>query len=292
MKPGIYKDIHNLTYHHGADWVDILGSSGLKTILTQSPAHLKAGREAEEKEPTPAKNFGSAYHVWVLEHALKDNLIAVAPEINKRTDAGKKAWAAFKEKAEGRVIISKKEAETCDLMASVINSHPTAGPLLKHAGLFEQSIVWNDPTFGFLCKCRPDFYIPSLNLIVDLKTIGDTDWTGNASPRGFAKAAANNHYDLSAAFYVDGVREATGQDCSWIWLVQEKIPPYAVALYYASDEPFETEDGIICPSVLDNGRAKIKNLLPIYNDCLNTDTWPGYDTDIQTLALPGWAIVT
>ena len=274
MKPGIYKDIHNLTYHHGADWVDILGSSGLKTILTQSPAHLKAGREAEEKEPTPAKNFGSAYHVWVLEHELKDNLVTIAPEINKRTDAGKKAWTAFVDGAEGKIVISKEEAEIADLMASVIHSHPTAGPLLEHRGFFEQSIVWNDPTFGSLCKCRLDFYLPGMNLIVDLKSAKD------ASPEGFAKAVGNYHYDLSAAFYVNGVREATGQDCSWIWLVQEKTPPYAVALYHADQ------------AILDNGRSKIKNLLPIYNDCLNLGVWPGYSEDIQTLTLPGWAFVT
>ena len=280
MKPGIYKDIHNLTYHHGADWVDILGSSGLKTMLTQSPAHLKADREAEEEEPTPAKNFGGAYHVWLLEPSLKNNLIAIKPAgIDRRTKLGKEAWAAFKEQAEGKIIISEKEAETAGLMASVIHNHPTAGPLLKHRGFFEQSIVWNDPTFGFLCKCRLDFYLPGMNLIIDLKTIGEADWTGDASPKGFAKAVASKHYDLSSAWYINGMREATGKDWVWVWLVQEKTPPYAVALYHADQ------------AILDNGRAKIKNLLPIYNDCLNTDVWPGYDTDIQTLTLPGWAIV-
>ena len=46
-------------------------------------------------EQTPAMAFGSACHKMILEPGDFSNEYAVAPEINRRTNAGKAEWEQF-----------------------------------------------------------------------------------------------------------------------------------------------------------------------------------------------------
>ena len=63
--PGIYFDLSNAEYHGGPG----VSKSGLD-LIAKSPLHFDAARKAandDEREPTPAQRFGSAFHALVLE---------------------------------------------------------------------------------------------------------------------------------------------------------------------------------------------------------------------------------
>lgn len=68
MRPGIYADISNDVYHQGPG----ISKSGLD-LVSKSPAHFRAARIAaanEERKSTASQEFGTAFHMLILEPAL------------------------------------------------------------------------------------------------------------------------------------------------------------------------------------------------------------------------------
>lgn len=278
ISEGLKFDITNHDYHFGF-LKNVLGSSGVSKLYRYSPEHFLAYINQEEKDPTPALVFGSAYHVFILEREKFSQKVAIVPEINRRTKAGQAEYKEFLEKHKGKHIIpvvGNSQINGYDkilAMAKTMDRYKTASSIFNNPGVFEQTVVWKDPTFGFWCKARFDFHIQTLRLIIDLKT------TMDASEDSFRKSIANMDYDLSAAWYTTGMQNITGHTYQYIWVVQEKDPPYSVALYEADQE------------ILDNGRKKIRPTLEIYDACMRSGEWPGYPDAVRKIQLPGWALV-
>lgn len=264
--PGLY-EVDNETYHNGQGWKSIVGSSGIKKLL-RSPLHYIT---PDEKD-SAALNFGSAYHLRILQPELYIEQVKAAPKCDKRTKEGKAAFEQFQQEAAGKIIITQTESEALDGMAERMNQSETAKMILKNPGYFERSAIFEDPAFKFLGKVRPDFDIPSLGVIVDLKS------TRDAGMDDFSRSCGTYGYDVSAAWYVDGMRLATGINYdTFIFIAQEKTPPYAVAIYQADAE------------FIGIGRQKCDIARAIYNECLYTDKWPGYRDEVQKISLPSWA---
>lgn len=271
--------VSNHDYHFGI-LKDALGSSGLKKLYRLTPAHYQAYINEEEKPPTPALRFGDAYHVYTLEREKFDKKIAIRPEINRRTKAGQAEYAKFMKENEGKTIIPEIGNSTengMDLvlkMAEVLErDYKTASSIFRNPGVFEQTVLWQDPLFGYWCKARFDYHIPSLRLIIDLKT------TLDASEDAFSRSISNLDYDLGAAWYTTGMQIVTGHPYQYIWVAQEKEPPYGVALYEADQE------------ILDNGRKKIRPTIELYDECMQNNTWPGYPDKVSPIKLKSWGLV-
>lgn len=239
--------------------IDAESSSGLKTML-RSPAHYWEWKNNPVDRRTQAMNFGSAAHAVMVEH--NSDLIAVLPECDKRTKAGKELFAAFTAENTDKIIITQEEYETIMAMRQSILCHRWARTMLEK-GLPEQSHFWNDAETGLPCKCRFDRIYETL--IVDYKT------TQDASPHGFQKAAMNFGYHLQAAHYTDSIPGA-----QFVFIAQEKEAPYAVACYQADGE------------FLAYGRSERARLMSQIAECQKTNIWPGYPDEIQPLYLPGW----
>lgn len=272
IEPGLYSDIPNNEYHGGPG----LSSSGVKKIL-RSPLHYweeYLNPEHERKEDTDALLLGSVVHTLVLEPEKFEQEWAVAPDVNKRTKDGKAQWASFLAVAEKekKTVIKPAIRDQATTIANAVKWHPKASQIFTD-GVPEQSLYWIDPDTGVLCKCRPDWW--RSNLIADLKTAID------ASEEGFMRATFNMGYHISAAFYLDGVKEMYGDDLSFIFSVVEKEAPFAVANYRIHDEAIAL------------GRKQYKQALETYARCIEKGTerkhWPGYPLELQTLNLPGWA---
>lgn len=171
----------------------------------------------------------------------------------------------------GRIVLAPEVWDQLHAMAAAVHAHPAAHALLTGVpGEAEKSVYWIDPATGVLCRCRPDWWRDD-NVIVDLKT------TEDASPEGFAKSMANYRYDVQAAYYLDGVQQATGKrPKAFVFIAVEKKPPYAVGVYVLDSESREI------------GRAQYQHDLRVYADCLANDNWPGYGDKIQTISLPAW----
>lgn len=255
--------LSNTAYHA----LDAVGKSDLDKIA-RSPAHWKYA----EREETAAMRIGSAVHCAVLEPERFAAEYVTAPDCDKRTKAGKEAFAAFEVANAGRTVLPVEDGLLCHRIADAVRNHPKAAALLS-SGQSEVSALWKDAEFGVRCRARFDWMTPD-GLIVDVKT------TQDAAPGAFSRSCATFRYHVQAAWYLDGYQQASGGDLplGFIFLAVEKTPPYAVALYELDVEAVEL------------GRQLARRDLARYANARDLDCWPAYPTDIQPLSLPRWAL--
>jgi hypothetical protein len=182
-----------------------------------------------------------------------------------------------------RSIMTPEMWEQVHRMRDALMAHPAACKLLTGCkGVAEYSAYANDPVTGLLRRVRPDFWRFD-GIVVDLKT------TEDASPQGFARSIANYGYDMQHAYYLDTLTLAIEQGDlpaefedypasakQFVFVVVEKKPPYAVAVYVLDDESVAM------------GRAKYHNELATYSECDLRGEWPGYGDSVQMIALPQW----
>lgn len=262
---GIHPGLAAADYHAAPG----VSSTMLKDVL-RSPLHCWSRHldpQRASSGTSDAMKLGTAVHTAALEPEWWDREIAVAPQVDRRTKAGREAWAQFQEQAGRRTVVTADQAERAGSMATAVRGHPAAEALLSD-GLSECS-VWHLED-GELVKVRPDWWAPGA--LVDLKT------TRDASPGAFARQVAQLRYHLQAAFYVDVVAAVTGESLPWYWIAVESEPPHGVAVYRAD------------PETLARGRELHRRALALYSECRRSDRWPGYPDKVQEFHLPGWAL--
>lgn len=235
----------------------------------KSPAHYRENAD-NPREQTVAMLLGSAVHCLCLEPTLFEQQYAVAPEVDRRTKAGREAWAAFENAHQGKGVLTlEQQSLVQDMAASALKGK--TGNLLSLCAEREITLTWEDPITGLQCKARLDAVDMVNGLAVDIKT------TEDASPQAFSRTVYNYLYHGQAAFYLEGLRQNGFMINRFIFLAVEKKPPFAKALYLCSDE------------LLASGRILFQGCLNKHAECLEADEWPGYPETIHTLDLPAWA---
>jgi exodeoxyribonuclease VIII len=200
-----------------------------------------------------------------LAHALRSNGVRVT------------LWTEAKDEWHRnnghRIVLTQEDWDALHGMREAIHNHPAAYALLYGMpGKAEQSVYWNDPTTGELCRCRPDFWRDD-NVLVDLKT------TEDASQEGFAKSIVNWRYHVQDAFYTDGIRLATRKLVkAFVFVAVEKKPPYAVGVYMLDQVG------------RDLGRLEYARNMVTWAECRRTNEWPGYSDKIEAISLPAWHV--
>jgi len=207
-EPGIYK-LSNEEYHEQ----EALNKSGL-VQLAKSAAHFFEWYNAPNEEPTNAMVIGTATHTAILEPDKYDQSIIIAPQVDKRTKAGKAEWKTFEKKAKGKIILTQDEANAIEGMRNSIFNNITAYDYLLE-GIPEQSVFFEDPVHNFLCKVRPD-WCTNFKEVVDIKTCLDAGYDA------FSRAIANYKYHWQALFYLNGLTAVTGvEHTKFIFLADE-----------------------------------------------------------------------
>ena len=230
-------------------------------LLRKSPAHYLYA-VTHPSESTPAMEFGTAAHKFILEQEFFFDDYVIAPEVDRRTKAGKAAWAEFTESLGDKAVIKPADLEVIQAMDEAVKAHPTAAALLK-TGRHEVPIEWTDPETGEPCKCRPDCLTEygGEKYIVDYKT------TNSCEDGHFERACRIYGYKLQAAMYTEGVFAETLESYRFAFVAQEKNPPYAVRVYFC-DQGF-----------IDEGREQFRDLIELYHVCKKTNQWPGYENE-------------
>lgn len=268
MKPGIYKDISNDDYHSGPG----ISKSGISLLLDSPEKYKSRYIDGEGQETTPAMIIGSATHTAVFEPELFDSEYAVAPKVDKRTKAGKAEYAAFVEESEGKTVITLDDMAQIHAIRNSVYDHPKAGPIVMHQGGVAENSIFAEHESGTLVKVRPDWLIPSMGIIADLKTCQD------ASPEGFAKSVFNFTYHIQAGMYLSVARAAGIEVDTFLFIAVEKKAPFAVAVYQADAEMIKL------------GMQEYERGLELYTCCTEHNEWPGYnDNQIAPISLPYWA---
>lgn len=277
--PGVYPDVAHGTYHR---WN--AASNSRLTKIRQSPAHLKA--YLEEPTDTVALVVGRAVHSAILEpddfagrYVVAERCTAIKKDKERCNNSGivlaggewfcgvhGKGLAGMR----GPLVLPPADYALCLKARDAVYAHPKAKKLLSGKHMMELSATWLDAANGLPCKARFDCVNADFAAIVDIKT------TTNASRDAFERAIYNYGYHRQGAHYVTGAK-ATGLVVEhFINIAVEKEPPYAVAVYRLDEAAMEA------------GLVTLRPLLDRYAECLATDTWPGYPTDIQDIAIPSY----
>jgi PDDEXK-like domain of unknown function (DUF3799) len=271
-EPGVYT-MDEADYHADPVPGGSLTSSGARKLLA-SPARFDYDRE-HPPAPTPAMELGTAAHKLVL--GTGPPIVTVEAD-DWRTKAAKEAAAAAREA--GAVPLLTAEHDQVQAMAAALRDHPIAAALFDpEGGDPEQSLFWVDERTGVWMRARLDWLrhtVTGRRLI-----IGDYKTAASASPEAFAKAVANFGYHQQAPFYCDGAAAlGLDPDPGFLFVVQEKTPPYLVAVYEL--DALATEAG----------RARNRRAAEMFRDCTEAGVWPGYPGEIGLISLPPWATRT
>lgn len=283
---GVYDGIAREGYERAFAWnqssLKIIGewSNDVHAIVPgpfKSPAHLYAALH-RPPEPTEDQEFGSGYHMLLLEPDLfSKKCVRVDGKIDRRTKEGKETWARLLAEYAEDCILSAETWEKYQGMARAAAAHEKARMLLAARGRYEVACFWRDDKTGAPCKAMLDRVIetPHADYIVDLKT------TRCAHPRMFLSDAARYGYHIQAGMYVDGWRSARGvpknKPVHYRLIAQEKQDPYPVVVYAVGDE------------WLDAGRTIYRAQLELAESCRKSGKWPGYQAECD-FHLADWAM--
>ncbi|HAG6029588.1 TPA: exodeoxyribonuclease VIII [Escherichia coli] len=266
IEPGIYYGISNENYHAGPG----VSKSQLDDIADTPALYLWRKNAPVDTTKTKTLDLGTAFHCRVLEPEEFSNRFIVAPEFNRRTNAGKEEEKAFLMEcaSTGKTVITAEEGRKIELMYQRVMALPLGQWLVESAGHAESSIYWEDPETGILCRCRPDKIIPEFHWIMDVKTTADI--------QRFKTAYYDYRYHVQDAFYSNGYEAQFGVLPTFVFLVASttvECGRYPVEIFMMGEEAKLA------------GQQEYHRNLRTLADCLNTDEWPA----IKTLSLPRWA---
>ena len=148
-------------------------------------------RERWNEKPTEALLMGSALDCRMLDGDF-DAHYAIAPDVDRRTTAGKAQWNAFNAQHEGKTILTADQGEAVDSMAASLRAKESLEPTFKHC---TKAVIVGE-LFGLPMKMEVDFWNPNSVHMMDLKTARDV------SRKWFGKAFVEFGYDFQATFYL------------------------------------------------------------------------------------------
>ena len=221
-------------------------------------------RGGQEFKPTREMEIGTCIHSLLLEGRTD---YVQAPEINRRTNAGKAEWEAFCYDNQGKFVMNAEE------VARIEGATEAAQPLINMITakkIIEGSMFWERG--GLQCKGRPDLIteIKGRPAIVDLKTTSDI--------LRFDSKFFGLKYDRQAAWYAYGLKQIQGlDDVDFYFLVVDTEEPH-LAQWVKPDE-----------AVLQNASLKLDELVASLKHCQELDAWPGLPI-MKTITLKSWQV--
>lgn len=296
IEDGVYRGIREEVYHTHESWAGRISASMLWPGNT-SMRHLKAAMGRQIDTDSEDKKFGRDFHCRLLTPDLFKNEYKVMPDYvaelfdvqedgTYKSKSDGKSYSKPKAGTEYKQAVAAWEAENAnspqlpiehldriEAMADAVYEHDAVG-LLRAKGGHEVSIATTIE--GLPAKCRTDKLtdgkFKGKRVIIDLKKCQCAD------EYDCRRAIRDYGYYFRAAFYIDIVRAATGDDAHFIWVFIEDKPPYDVNVIAASDEDYTI------------GRFEYRNVIERYKQCLESGRWPGRSNQINWGGLPDWYV--
>lgn len=223
-------------------------------------------------------DIGSAAHLILLEeHLWKDRVVFVDAE-DYRTNAAKAsrdaAYAAKK-----IPLLPKHADQVLDMRAAFHNALPglpfATAPDFAARGLSggqaEVSVFARDEEFGIWMKCRPDYVRrgDARDTLVDYKTMA-------LGGQDIKRYAENMGWKQRAAWYSECWQRATGRECDYWYIGQDKEAPHFVRCYRMSDRAIEW------------GHRLNKVQKRVFAECMKSGVWPSNVGSVETIELSEW----
>lgn len=244
-------------------------SKGGLVELGVSPAHYQTWL-LSKSDTTDAMRFGTAFHTAVLEPEKYAEQVVVMPEINRRTNEGKKQYADLLAQVEAKrgVLLDKEDKETVDAMKEVVLSNETIKSLISRPNrLFGNGIEYRlegrdeeYPNIGL--KGRPDFI--GEDFILDYKTV-----TAPPTAREFKKVVWKYRYDMQDVIYRELARQNGATIRHFYFALIEKKKPHSLAIYE------------IDPRDVAATYREYRESMKVLSRCVESGIWHGLPTSIQ-----------
>lgn len=271
---GIVHGLSDADYHANP----ALSSSGIRLLLPEYKGSPKKFQwERTHKRTSMAFDIGHAVHSKVLGVGAGIVLYPAEHLTDSGNPSKSKATVVWEveQRSAGFTIVSPDDAAKVDAMSEAVLAHPTARPLFEVCQMREVSVFADID--GVPVRARFDALSDETRngtYAVDLKTADD------ATPNGFTRSVHKFGYPVQHAHYDDVHKAATGRGIDEFWLVAvEKTGPFEVGVYQI--EPYWVEIG----------KKKAALARRIFQECIASGVWPGYDPKPQTLTAPAWAVI-
>ena len=244
-----------------------LSKSGIDLLL-KSPRHYwdKYLKGENEYKPTPAQSLGTIIHEMLLEPELFEKKYACGPSGANRNH---KTFKEAQLEQPGKELLSWADWRKLRTIKESALSQRHSRRLLEHGGKNEVSYYWKDEATDQNLKFRPDRIIDDRKIVIDLKT------TENADFDTFVRKAADFGYHRSVALTSRGLKQITGDDYKYVFLVLETKPPFNAAIFDYDYEDIEYAD------------FEINLAIERYKQSSKHNSWEG-QTNIQRLYIPSW----
>lgn len=289
---GVHDGIPAAEYHDDPVSELSLTSSGIKTLLSGSPAEYAAKNPRLSRWPealkksTTAQDMGTVVHSIVL--GVGSVFCACDPQdCPARTKTGEpyKTWsgdaAKWKEEQEalGTVIVSRKEGQkvlaAADSLTRLIARD--YGDDWLSLGKSEQTLVWQRETSlgPIWCRARLDFLSLQLMTILDPKSTGLG--IGDAA---LQRMAAKDGWHIQQAWYLEGV-DALGDKNFHVDAVRFRFP------VVESTPPYQARWVDLPESWIGIARQRIDRAAETFARCLRANEWPEHPPTCEP-QMPDW----
>jgi hypothetical protein len=289
VKPGLYYDLPVAQYHADPCDAPSLSSSGIRTLLSSTPAHFAARHPKLTQWPdqirvaTKAQDLGTVVHRLVLERGSEYIVIDPSNFRNKDgtvattfNNAQAKA-AKVSAESQGLVVIDNdtysQAREVADRLIAKLQARYGGWPI----GQSEVTGIWQRQTAHgpIWCRMLLDHVSERAVTALDMKSTAlslDKD--------ELPKSIANAGGDIQNAWYIDGLSTLFPQYAGlwqFVFMYGEVNPPYDVL-------PVKLGEGW-----LTRARHRINRACDLFALCMKRNEWPGWSIDEPlTLSAPSY----
>lgn len=302
MTDPVIHGLSNEQYHHGSPYNEYLSSSLLKKYLI-SPKAYKHAIDNPVEEKSDALRFGSLFHDLMASYAehSDDEFAAIRqweqcvaifePPVNKSTNKPygvtsnpyKEAYAAFLQANEGKLIVSREEADLAYNMANSLlrDSGATSEQVRKALRYGKPEVSHFIEYEGCKFKFRPDLttrYRRKGRQCADLY-----DWksvaTDDLSEESINRIILKYGYHISASHYQFFYHEQTGIWPGFILVLVSKAAPHDCIMVDMANYGYRYYPDVDIAS-MGPGAMEFKKLLDLHIRCTKENHWPGAEQAI------------
>lgn len=216
----------------------------------KSPRHYLEYINKQRTPPTDAMKLGSMVHCMILQPHMFNEQFVIAPDVNKRTNAGKEEWAAFCSQHADKTVVANEDYEHASRLASGAMANSTIESLVKNCYDFEQewrASIDGLPYRGFYDGIAEDY-------VLEIKT------TSDGLPRSVMNDFIKRKYHIQAGLYS---------------LVSQKEVVYIVI---ETSEPYLSYSASASIQFMELGLSDLSKLNKQFVTCLESgDFSGGYD---------------
>jgi hypothetical protein len=288
-EPGFYPDITPVEYFAEICPDPALTNSGIKTLLTKTPAdfahaHPAITPDAPEAASTAAKRLGDIGHQLALG---KGRGIAIGEFDSWRTKDAKqfREWAEssgktpilrakYDDAVEMALIMKAKIAETLKWIGAMDGLIEPAGGWKYET---EVVFVWQEdtPSGKIWCRGMADIWCP------DLMVIADPKFSERLYPGTLERHILSMGWDIQNHWYSRGIETLVPGARGRLSFVNLLVSP---------NPPFRSRAIQIEEAWRYSAQLEVERAIGMFAAHLKNGVWPGFPAGVETLNAPPWVI--